>query len=253
MMHRFWGDCDPEYGSRYGYQSDPVFSGFVTKALKIADEQIAVCRRFVDTNPGWDLVVASSMGQGPIPYVPPVGGLLALTEPDRLLRALELSGRPGLAMYPMCAISIGQAQKTLEAERKLASLTDRSGRALLSSFAVRGESLTFAAVTEDSSGEIEPIVSAEFPGRQWTLKELGFEVRDRLGGTNTAYHIPDGILIHYRPGIKPDDTRRVVDLLDVAPSLLVNLMGIEAPETMRGRPRADVLASAGSLASDSVT
>jgi hypothetical protein len=156
-------------------------------------------------------------------------------------------------MYPMCAISIGQAQKTLEAERKLASLTDRSGRALLSSFAVRGESLTFAAVTEDSSGEIEPIVSAEFPGRQWTLKELGFEVRDRLGGTNTAYHIPDGILIHYRPGIKPDDTRRVVDLLDVAPSLLVNLMGIEAPETMRGRPRADVLASAGSLASDSVT
>lgn len=66
--------------------------------------------------------------------------------------------------------------------------------------------------------------------------ELGLAVRQRLGGGNTAYHIPDGMLLAYGAGIAPDSSRREVDVLDVAPSLLANLLNVPPARTMRGSP-----------------
>ena len=69
-----------------------------------------------------------------------------------------------------------------------------------------------------------------------TPADLGLAVRPRLGGANTAYHIPEGMMLAYGAGVLPDPSRKEVDLLDVAPSLLANVLGIEPAPSMRGVP-----------------
>jgi predicted AlkP superfamily phosphohydrolase/phosphomutase len=60
-------------------------------------------------------------------------------------------------------------------------------------------------------------------------------VRSRLGGGNTAYHVPDGILITAGDGIGSGGNRAEVSILDAAPSLLA-LLNVEPTPDMRGRP-----------------
>jgi hypothetical protein len=69
-----------------------------------------------------------------------------------------------------------------------------------------------------------------------TPVELGLAVRQRLGGGNTDYHIPEGIMLAYGASISPDPSRKKVDVLDVSPSLLVNVLNVQPAPTMRGIP-----------------
>ena len=69
-----------------------------------------------------------------------------------------------------------------------------------------------------------------------TPADLGFIVRSRIGGDNTAYHIPEGIMLAYGAGVTRDPSRKEVDVLDVTPSLLANALGVEPAETMQGVP-----------------
>ena len=58
------------------------------------------------------------------------------------------------------------------------------------------------------------------------LEDVGIEVAERLGGGNTAYHIPEGILFSYGPGISPDQSRERISVLEAAPGIL-GLLGLE--------------------------
>jgi hypothetical protein len=69
-----------------------------------------------------------------------------------------------------------------------------------------------------------------------TAADFGLAFRTRLGGHNTAYHTPDGMLLAYGSGVPPDSSRKDVDVLDVAPSLLVNVLGVEPAASMQGAP-----------------
>ncbi len=55
------------------------------------------------------------------------------------------------------------------------------------------------------------------------------------GEPNSVYHIPEGMLLAYGHGIQPEAGRAGVDILDVAPSLPANVLGIEPGPAMRGR------------------
>jgi hypothetical protein len=69
-----------------------------------------------------------------------------------------------------------------------------------------------------------------------TAADLGLAVRPRIGGVNTGYHVPKGILVAYGSGVSADPSRKEVDVLDVAPSLLANVLGVEPAPSMRGIP-----------------
>ena len=69
-----------------------------------------------------------------------------------------------------------------------------------------------------------------------TPAELGLAARQILGGGNTAYHTAEGILLAYGAGISPDPSRKKVDVLDVSPSLLANVLNVQPAPTMRGIP-----------------
>jgi hypothetical protein len=55
--------------------------------------------------------------------------------------------------------------------------------------------------------------------------EAGIDFEDRIGGGNTAYHVPEGIFIVDGPGIGADDSRRQFDVRSAKPFLL-GLLGL---------------------------
>ena len=75
------------------------------------------------------------------------------------------------------------------------------------------------------------------PGSEEVLEadidDLGIAVRRRLGGGNTAYHVRDGMMLAYGDGVRPDGSRREVNVLDAAPAIL-RLLSLDPAPSMRG-------------------
>jgi hypothetical protein len=115
---------------------------------------------------------------------------------------------------------------------------------LFARFRVEGRTVTFAIANVIDNPEERPEASIPVhlkpagAERETTVRptDLGFELKSRVGGDNTAYHIPEGIMLAYGAGVTRDPSRKEVDVLDVAPSLLANALGVEPADTMRGVP-----------------
>jgi hypothetical protein len=111
-------------------------------------------------------------------------------------------------------------------------------------FRVEGRTVTFAIANVVDNPDEKPEVSIPVHFRALgaatdttvTPADLGFILRSRVGGDNTAYHIPEGIMVAYGAGVTHDPSRKEVDVLDVAPSLLANVLGVEPAATMKGLP-----------------
>ena len=54
---------------------------------------------------------------------------------------------------------------------------------------------------------------------------LGLEIEERLGGGNTAYHIPQGIWIEYGHGVEPDPSRKEFSVLE-AKARILEVLGL---------------------------
>ena len=240
MMHRYWGDWVPDYAQSENYVPDPVFRNFVSTAMELSDRQLGRIRRYVDDTPGTVLLVAGSMGQGPVPYRH-IDRTFVLDSPDLLLRELGL-GRPdvGLAMYPRISLAFDTVDNARGSIAPLRSVEGGTCGAVFRDFTVNGRTASFEINFDDvgsGSEEVLTFTPTDGPPRAAVPAALGIAVRSRTGGGNTAYHIPEGILLAYGEGIEPDGTRTAVDILDVAPSLLANVMGLEPAVTMQGSDR----------------
>lgn len=67
-----------------------------------------------------------------------------------------------------------------------------------------------------------------------SIEDLGISTAKRLGGGNTAYHIPEGIYITYGPGIEPDASRNVFDVREASSEVLGHLGLADAWTYARG-------------------
>lgn len=236
MMHRYWGDAMPEYATEHGYTPDPVQGTFVEEAMQLADVQL---RRIVKSlQPGTRLVVAASMGQGPISQTGDFSKLLVLDDGGRLASYLGVGeGNQQLAMHPMCSVAFETDVAAAAAAAGLHDVVDYRGEPLFGTIEQQGTTVVFrtryTAVADDDPRTVH---LRSDPSRISTYEAIGLDVRARLGGGNTAYHVPDGILIDYVPGIAGPggDERRLVSALDVAPSLLANVFYVKPPGSMKG-------------------
>ena len=237
MMHRYWGDWVPDYAASEHYVPDPVFRRFVPTAMDMADQQLGRIRRYVDSNPGTVLVVAGSMGQGPIPYRH-LDRTFVLEAPDRLLDQLGLgSAEPGLAMYPRISLAFASHSEAESSVDVIGSVEGDGCGPMFRDFTVSGRTVSFEInFDRPDARDDEKLSFVHRDGVRVSLEpgDLGIAVRSRTGGGNTAYHIPEGILLSYGAGIAPDRGRSQVDILDVAPSLLANVLGVQPPASMRG-------------------
>jgi hypothetical protein len=243
MMHRYWGDGVPGYTDTYEYTVDPVYRQFVGMAMDLADYQIGTLLRYVHADGNSLLVVASSMGQKAIPYnASSEADLLVLEDARKLAAALGFpSVTMRLAMHPRCSIEFDSNDAASLGLHALASVVDHADRPLLEDLEVRGHTVTFSTrydpvLPSDSRSIQLGSRDAQLPRRTLSYSDAGFGVRPRLGGGNTAYHVPEGILIAHTSDGRGASSRRQVDILDISPSLLANVLEIPVPESMKGRP-----------------
>jgi hypothetical protein len=218
-------------------------------AMDYTDRQLGRIRKHLADNPASVLVIAASMGQGPIPTGFTDRDLFFLENPSQLLSRLGLkSAELGSAMYPGISLVFADKAAAREAIAPLQSVMTTDGQSLFDSAAFpcrwEGKSVTFLVNFGVESGRdtrlrYRPLgACSEATG---TPADLGLAVRQRLGGGNTAYHIPEGILLACGAGISPDPSRRKVDVLDVAPSILANILNVLPARTMQGNPSLFVL------------
>ncbi len=235
MMHRYWGDGMPGYAETFHYKVDRVFKGFLRSAMDIVDLHLRRVERQVARNPDVVLVVAASMGQGAIP-AEGNDRVLVLENPQRLVEGLGLGTVDiGLAMYPRVSLALADGDEAVKAVEALqAVLHHRASRPVFRHFRVSGHSVSF-----EIDHEAEPPLQGgqlAWQGRTSGYGELGLAVRRRLGGANTAYHVPEGMLLVVGDGVPRDVSRRKVDILDVAPTLLADILDVVVPAGMQGRP-----------------
>lgn len=241
MMHRYWGHAVPEYAGDFGLEIDDVYARFVLDAMRLSDRQLGILMDHVGTDPDRELVVASSMGQGPIPDDLRGQQLLVLDDAGMLGRALGFaSAVKHLAMYPACSIEVSDAEEAGALQAVLEDLSDSTGGQVFGEFGVNGPSVTFKMRMRADGAERDPVLVHQSTGRRIPFADAGIEVKERLGGGNTAYHVPDGIMVRWRPGAAADSARRDVDVLDVAPSMLANVWGLQPAAGMQGQVRSDL-------------
>lgn len=237
MMHRYWGDGVPRYAVEHGYQPDDVYRGFLLTAMDLFDHQLGVMRRWAHRHPGRVLIVASSMGQGPIPYAE-MNETYVLEHTTRLVGALGLDGvEPGLAMYPRICLKFDNQACAEVAMEPIASVRTRAGP-MFNDLRLHGATVSFEIDyqfgVQSLSRDVTWIPRA---GRQesGTVDNLGIAARTRPGGGNTAYHVPEGILVAVGSSMCADPARAEVSILDAAPSIL-DLLDVDAAPSMRGTP-----------------
>jgi hypothetical protein len=191
------------------------------------------------------LVVAASMGQGPVAPRFSDMGLFVLDDHAKLVSRLGLpSAELGLTMYPYLSLVFADEAAAQAAVGPIESVAIDGVGPMFSQFRVEGRTVTFAIANvidnpDENHGLSIPVhfrpAGAESDATT-TPADLGFTFRSRVGGDNTAYHVPEGMMLAYGAGVTRDPSRKEVDVLDVAPSLLANALGVEPAPSMRGIP-----------------
>jgi hypothetical protein len=256
IMHRYWGDAMAGYESvNPDYEPDPTFATLLWRAMDATDRQLATICAEVDRHPSMTLLIMSSMGQHAI-YDQRGARRYVLEDPVAFARALALGPtEPGVAMYPMASLALLDGQHAQEVARTIGSVTVQDGSPLFRDVTVSGRTVQFGIALEldvlanGDNARLVPMGSST--PITVPMAALGVNIRERLGGSNTAQHVPEGIGIAYGRGVRPDERRKRVDLLDVAPSILVNLLGVSSPPSMSGRP--SLFAAAGQVPVESVS
>ena len=226
MMHRYWGDAIPEYSREHDYAPDDVFGHFVLEAMDLADHQLGKAVRYVDEHPDSVLMIASSMGQEAVPY-DAMADCIVVRDAERLLSALGFAdAEAGLAMYPRTSVKLPDEARASDVKAALEQLKLDDDE-LFDHFHVEGKTVSWAVHARPV-----PDSTVTAAGSERTFDELGLSIEERLGGGNTAYHIPEGILITYGRGIEPGRDREDVEVIEIAPRIL-DVLGV-APELQTG-------------------
>lgn len=240
MMHRFWGDGMPGYTDKYEYDADEVYGSFIIAAMDITDRQVGRIRKYLAKNPQSMLVISASMGQGPVAVPKLDGGRFVLDDHGKLIAALGLKPADvALAMYPMLSLVFESEADAAEAVAPLESVLVNGTDRLFARLRVEGKTVTFGIDYTVPGEDTTKVTIRPFGAAADTAvpaTDLGLSVHSRIGGVNTGYHIPEGILLAAGAGISADPSRKEVDILDVAPSLLANALGVEPPPSMKGIP-----------------
>jgi hypothetical protein len=216
MTHRYWADAMASFGEKAPYPVNPAHANLVWKAMAIFDRHLGELEDWARAAKDRVVMVASSMGQAPIPYQP-VSKYLVLREPTRMLDALGC--RPaevGLAMYPAYSLRFRSDIEAESARSRIRALK-LDGQPLFDHFRRTGSTLRFDIVSPPILG-MKLITSGT--GSAFTFEDVGIVARDRLGGTNTAHGSTEGILFAFGADTVVDGSRCRIDLRTVRPRIL---------------------------------
>ena len=231
-MHRYWPTVFPRDYEDGKFEAEWLkqWAEEIPHSVKVANFQL---QKIIDychqTNS--ELIVCSSMGQGAVEDVEPVDTEVLITNVRKLMSYIGLSRddwQPKLSMAPRVVLTPLSEACTPALER-------------LRRIKINGSPIT---IHKTKSGDIrlEPSLANQasieiLDGNIIVApNEIGIEnvnLQDASG--SYAYHIPEGILMHYNPVKLNQNSRKEkwtsVSSLDLAPSLLAKF-GVKAPSYM---------------------
>ena len=231
-MHRYWPTIFPKDYEEGKFEAGWLkqWEGEIPHAVKVANFQL---QKIIDycRNTNSELIVCSSMGQGAVEEVEPINSQVLITNVKKLMRYIGLSStdwEPKLAMAPRVVVT-PLSEVCITALERLKRLR------------INGSSINIRATT---SGDIRLDISLT---NQTSLEifdgdnivepnEVGIENVDLQDASGSyAYHIPEGIMMHYNPAkltrSSGPDTWTSISALDFAPSLL-SRFGVQKPGYM---------------------
>jgi hypothetical protein len=216
MMHRHWADAMEAFGEKAPYAVDAVHADLIWKAMRIFDQHLATLETWAHAAENRIVMIASSMGQASIPYRP-IAKYLVLCDASRLLDAIgSQPAQIGLAMYPAYSLTF---RSDIEAESALSRIRALrlEGRPLFDNFRRMASTLHFEVVSPASS---EMNLVTDDAGSTFTFDDIGIVSRERVGGTNTAHHVPEGALFMFGAGVVPEPSRMQIDSRTVRTRIL---------------------------------
>lgn len=220
-MHRYWPTIFPEdyEVGKFDEGWRKQWSGEIPHAIKVANYQLQKLLDHCDTI-GSELIVSSSMGQGAVTDVELLETQVLITNLKSLMSYLGLKSddwEPKLSMAPRVML-------TPKSE------AIKVGLSKLKNILINGQNIN---VFETSTGDIrldidlvnQESLSIYNNNIKIDPKQIGIDnvhLQDAAG--SNAYHIPEGILLHYKSNhnIKKqiDKTWKPVSVLDFTPSLM---------------------------------
>lgn len=228
-MHRYWQAAFPEDYAEITFDEAwlQTYHGEIIYAMHKADQMLGRLVDFVNRNPDYRLVIASSMGQQAVESRP-TETLLHATEPERLMQALGLRRedwelRP--AMFPQLNIRIASEQQRANFEQIVKTL-EINGVPIKSRAAADG----FFSLDFGQENLSEIIVKIK--GKEHSASETGINnvvIQDKVGVT--AYHIPQGSMLIYDGQAEVVQGISQISTCDVCPAILQNF-GITPPSYM---------------------
>jgi hypothetical protein len=239
-MHTYWKAMAPEtFPQTTSPDEVRIYGGAIEYGYSTADELLSRMLRLCDSST--TLVVASSMGQKP--YISSLRNGRPINQLRSLDRLMEIAGLNGRAhalstmsdqfnLYPDEAATCAEAIKILEA-----AYIDLPGRPMFHVQRVK-DCLTVNLRIYEETAEDSRCV---FPHRK---TDNSFRYSDLVYGTGmvkSGCHDPKGMMILYGAGVRSGGRIAEANNLDIAPTLLT-LMGLPAPEEMKGRVLSEAFA-----------
>jgi hypothetical protein len=233
-MHRYWPTIFPSDYEDGKFEKDWMvrWKNEIPHAVKVANEQLSKLVNYCNATKT-ELILCSSMGQDAVSDVVPIDKQVLITNIKKFLNFLgieESDWEPRLSMAPRVVVKplnerfflkLNNLNRILVNNNKIDYVITSTGDVRFSIELCNQDSLY---VTND--------------GIHIPYKIMGIEnvnLQDASG--SYAYHVPEGILLHYSPftlKTRNDELRWAdISVLDFAPSLLAKF-NVPVPQYMRG-------------------
>jgi hypothetical protein len=231
-MHRYWAATFPDDYKENKYDSAwrMAYQGEIDWAMSAFDRMLGRLVGFVDSNPGYSLWIASSMGQAAVESSQ-IKRQVLLTDLECFMSALgfqpgEWERRP--AMEPRVIVKLPE-ERAADFERVARSIRIIGRHPITCVNLTQGVFRLHPGTIMDADEEF-----CEIDGKRLAFSELGFAnvaIEDEAG--QSAYHVREGSLIVYSPygAAKAAAARPEVSTLEIAPAILRSL-GVTPPSYM---------------------
>ena len=232
-MHRYWAATFPEdyaenlldeqWHDRYAHEID--------FALGELDQMMKKLLNFIESNPNYKLIIASSMGQAATKMIN-LETELTLKSMESFMDALGFKKEDWEAlpaMHPQYNLKVQTPQVAKDFEKTLRKLKIQDNPI---NYRLKNE-LFFSLDLGHVNLKQDFLIYDE---RKFDLTKFGLEnekVQEQAAGT--AYHIPEGSLIIYDPKKKTSEKRQTgIDTTQIAPSILKNF-DVQIPDYMNSQ------------------
>lgn len=232
-MHRYWPTIFPEDYPEGKFDHDwrQRWQSEIPHAVTVANFQLGKLLQFCNKTDS-ELIVCSSMGQAAVRNVEKVYKQVLITNIRKLLNYLGISEtdwEPRMSMAPSVVIKPHSASVITFLNR-------------LQDILINGKKIEYF---QTGTGEIRFVIDlinidqlkVEDSGKSISPQSIGIENVDLQDASSAyAYHIPQGIMLHYKPSEAVDDrvsNWESISALDFCPSL-INSFGGQVPSYMKG-------------------